>query len=172
MLTISNHLLHTRLIFDNLRSNQSSMVSILTLIMIVSFNCCGLDVENPTPLSKPHWVIKSLPEEWPERGIDAHESGGIILEWEPDDIQDIVAYNIYRAEYFDTNDSLGDYELIYRKMTEFSSGLEYIDRPNKVSTKFYYRIQAENIDGDLSSNSDAISYTLLPSVVSDTMFPN
>ena len=41
---------------------------------------CGLNIEDSTPPSPPVWVQKSLPEEWPEPGIDAHESGGIFLE--------------------------------------------------------------------------------------------
>jgi hypothetical protein len=89
---------------------------------------CGLDVEDPTPPPPPIWVQKSLPKEWPERGIDAHESGGISLEWESNFSEEIVAYNIYRATWYELNDSLGEYELSWGDL-KLSKNL-LIGKPN------------------------------------------
>jgi len=165
-------LLHSRLIFHNLGSNQSSMASILTLIMIVSFNCCGLDVENPTPPQKPHWVKKSSPEEWPELGIDAHESGGIFLEWELNDNQGIVAYLLYRAELNEENDTLGDYELLTRKEAGLNNDSSYLDADTRFRIQYYYKLRAEDSSNNLSRYSDSITYSKLPTISINLMSPN
>ena len=91
---------------------RSSTFRLLLSLIFFNFISCGLDIEDPTPPSTPVWVQKSLPEIWPERGIDAHESGGIFLEWEPNPEDDIEAYSIFRAERFEEDDSLGKYELL------------------------------------------------------------
>ena len=75
---------------------------------------CGLDVEDPIPPSPPVWVEKSFPEEWPESGIDAHESGGIYLEWEPNPEGDIVAYKIYRSVFDEIEGVQGEYGILAR----------------------------------------------------------
>ena len=132
----------------------------------------GLNVEDPTPPSPPRWVQKSIPEEWPERGIDAHESAGIYLEWEPDLEGDIVAYNIYRTIYFPTRDSLGDYEHLVHLELESLLELNYLDTQIDLRKIYFYIINS--VDGalNISNFSDEYAYTLLPQISSHTMVPN
>ena len=135
------------------------------------FNC-GLDVEDPTPPSPPVWVQKSLPEEWPERGIDAHESGGIYLEWESGLEEDVEWYNIYRATWYSINDSLGEYDLLTRVEAVSSPEMEYIDRSADIRTKYFYKVNAEDASGNLSLFSDSLIYSLLPQLNAEWMHPN
>jgi hypothetical protein len=133
---------------------------------------CGLDLEDPTIPSPPQWIPKSLPEEWPERGIDAHESGGIFLEWAPNPEDIIAAYLIYSTQNYDENDSLGDYELLQRIEVESNMVLNYIHSDAIIHTKYFYKLKAENNSKDLSDFSDALEYTLLPAISSNIMTPN
>ena len=169
------------IISRNFRFNTSlwfrSNLRICSLLIYFLFSIfylatCGLDVEDPTPPSPPVWVQKSLPEEWPERGIDAHESGGIYLEWESNQEEDIVAYNIYRATWYNNNDSLGNYEMVSRIDLESMSTFEFIDSQVVSRVRYYYKIKAEDASGSESKYSDSISYTLLNSISEATMFPN
>jgi hypothetical protein len=150
-----------------------------TLLLLFTFHfslftiqACGLDVEDPIPPSPPHWVKKSLPEEWPERGIDAHESGGIYLEWEAVPDEDIIAYKIYRAKWYSTNDSLGDYDLLNRLAIETSSDLDYIDREVQRGTRYYYKLKSEDSSGNQSTFSTAMFYLLLPQLPQEDISPN
>ena len=125
---------------------------------LLVFNSCGLDIEDSTPPSPPVWVEKSLPEEWPERGIDAHESGGIFLEWEPSPIEEnVTSYLLYRAEYFEAEDSLGDFGIISTLMVE-SSAPEYIDRNATRGHRYHYVLIAEDVSMNQSTSSDTLSY--------------
>lgn len=133
---------------------------------------CGLDVEDPTPPSPPVWVQKSLPEEWPERGIDAHETGGIYLEWEVNLEDNISAYLIFRAEYYDHKDSLGEYKKIYRKPAEINVDMEYVDTDIKANIKYYYELRAEDLSENLSPYSDSQFYKILPQISLSEMGPN
>jgi hypothetical protein len=133
---------------------------------------CGFDVEDPTLPAQPQWVPKSLPESWPERGIDAHETGGIILEWEPNPENDIVAYNIYRAIWYAISDSFGDYEMIYRLETEANMRLSYVDVFAFGRTRYAYKINAEDASVNLSEFSDSLSYMILPRTGNESMIPN
>ena len=128
----------------------------LTLGLLLSISsllsACGLDIEDPTPPSPPVWVQKSLPEEWPERGIDAHESGGIYLEWEPNPSEGILAFHIYRAQWFEDIDSLGDYTLVAQIQNETMFGFNYVDLQVGFNQYFYsfficyfYKIRIQNI---------------------------
>jgi len=135
-------------------------------------NSCGLDVEDSTPPSAPVWVQKSLPEEWPERGIDAHESGGIYLEWYPSSDEDIMAYHIYRAIWYDTLDSLGDYQLLTRMETESISSTEYIDEQVSTRVKYSYKLKAEDTSNNTGTFSDSIFYSILPQLNLEWMIPN
>jgi hypothetical protein len=147
-----------------------------TLGLLLTFSLltiqCGLDIEDPTPPSAPIWVQKSLPEEWPERGIDAHESGGIYLEWEQNFQESIVAYLIYRAEYFDYNDSLSDFELLI--LLNMTSQFEtmYIDKNVVVRKQYAYKVESEDVSDNKSAFSDAMYYSLLPQIQSEMMIPN
>jgi hypothetical protein len=148
----------------------------LQLLLIFHFSFfifqCGFDVEDPTPPSTPVWVQKSLPGEWPERGIDAHESGGICLEWEPNTKEDIFAYNIYGAIWYNVNDSLGEYELLARQETESTLQLKYIFESANIYTTYYFIIQAEDASGNESEHSESQHYSLLPKQNVITMIPN
>ncbi len=140
---------------------------------LLIFNSCGLDVEDSTPPSAPVWVQKSLPEEWPERGIDAHESGGIFLEWEPNPIEEnVTSYLIHRAEYFELEDSLGDFELLSTLMLETSSEAEYIDRNATLNTRYCYVLIAKDASENQSMYSDTLSYLRLDAISSVGMLPN
>ena len=147
--------------------------------MLLTFNFsllisnCGLDVEDSTPPSPPVWIEKSLPEEWPERGIDAHESGGIFLEWELNRIEEnVTSYLLYRAEFFEPNDSLGNFELLETLMLGFSSESEYIDRNSSMNTQYHYMIIAKDASENKSTPSDTLSYRRFGAVGLEWMLPN
>jgi hypothetical protein len=133
---------------------------------------CGLDVENPIPPSSPIWTQKSLPEDWPERGIDAHESGGIYLEWEMNSDEDIKAYLIYRANRFDAFDSTGEYEFLARLEADSHSETQYLDITVGTRSRYYYRLKTENKSGEFSIFSDPVTYALLPQIDIGNMIPN
>jgi hypothetical protein len=160
-----------------LRSSFSlSTFRLLTLGLFLSLSIstiqCGLDVEDPNIPLPPHWVEKSFPEEWPERGIDAHESNSIYLEWEQYPDFDIITYFIYRATYFARNDSLGEFELIFRFEANFESTLEYIDVDASIGVTYHYKIAAENISGVKSALSNSAVYSILPPLDINRMTPN
>jgi hypothetical protein len=148
------------------------VVRIIPLVILFYFQSCGLDIEDPTPPSPPQWVQKSVPDEWPERGIDAHESGGIFLEWESNLEDDIGAYYIYRATWYELNDSLGDFDLLTILQIKTLSQLYYIDRSAVSPIRYYYKIKAENASNDISEYSDSTTYRLLPSIDTQLMVPN
>ena len=155
------------------RSNWARSTIYIQLLLTLNFALlttqCGLDVEDPSPPSPPVWVQKSLPEEWPERGIDAHESGGIVLEWQPNLVEEnVTSYLVYRAEYFHLEDSLGDFEL----HTTLISELEYIDMNTTVNSHYQYVIVAEDASENQSAPSDTLDYIRLGEVRSTLMFPN
>ena len=158
-------------------SSLDLRLSTLGLLLIFNFsfftfNSCGLDVEDSTPPSPPVWVQKSLPEEWPEHGIDAHESGGIYLEWEPNLDEDIVAYNIYRATWYDVNDSLGDFELLIRLDIESKLSREYVDIQAIAGSIYFYKLACEDASDNSSEFSDSLYYSLLPQLNAKQMNPN
>jgi hypothetical protein len=147
----------------------------LILIFQISFLFfqCGLDVEDPTPPPPPVWVQKSLPKEWPERGIDAHESDGIFLEWHKDTYKEIIAtYSIYRAKYFGPEDSLGQYELIVQLDPRSRLNLEYVDWNVDIGSPYFYKIISQDITDNRSLFSDSISYTLLSTINAEWVHPN
>ena len=139
---------------------------------LLIFNSCGLDIEDSTPPSPPVWVPKSLPEEWPERGIDAHELGGIYLEWEENPEESIPSYLIYRAEFHDEKDSLGKYQLLSQLGAESTNKLEYLDADVELSTKYYYRLKAVDNTDKKSAFSDSVHYSLLPGFTPTAFSPN
>jgi hypothetical protein len=159
------------LLLSTFRLSTLGQFIIYHLSFIILFSC-GLDVEDPTPPSPPVWIQKSLPEEWPERGIDAHESGGIYIEWHANLNEDIMAYHVYRATWFDSQDSLGDYELLSYLETGSATGTEYIDEEISTRVIYSYKIKSENVSDNLSEFSDSLSYMLLPSTSLSSMTPN
>lgn len=142
------------------------------ILLLINIQSCGLDVEDPFPPSKPQWVEKSLPQEWPEQGIDAHEDRGIVLEWFSPQNEGIVTYGIFRAIYYDTIDSLTDFIMISNVFNGSTTVIEYIDQNLDYSVRYMYRIQAEDHSGNKSEYSDSVSYKLLRSVLLQTMSPN
>jgi hypothetical protein len=167
--------------YSRLISNQSIRQNTLRVFVRLVLSAssvflilqCGLDIENPTPPSKPQWVPKSLPEEWPERGIDAHKSGGIFLEWEPNPVEEnITSYMLNRAEYFEFEDSLGNFEILSTLVLESSSALEYIDINATMSTRYYYVLVAEDASENQSTPSDTLGYMHFFATNSASMIPN
>jgi hypothetical protein len=154
------------------RSKSCFAVFFIFYFSFIVFHSCGLDIEDPTPPSPPVWVQKSLPEEWPERGIDAHESGGIYLEWYSSTTEDIRAYNIYRAILYDALDSLGDYKLLIRLETEPFVSADYIDDQISKRVKYSYSLKAEDVSGNMSEHSDSLTYMVMPSITLSVMRPN
>jgi hypothetical protein len=148
----------------------------LTLFFIISSSLlilqCGLDVEDPTPPAPPTWIQKSLPEEWPERGIDAHESGGVYLEWGMAENDDVVAYSVYRAQYYDVYDSLGDYSRITQLESNESPATSYVDENITRDIIYYYKMKAEDLAGNQSHYSDSIYYSIQKKIGSNLMTPN
>jgi hypothetical protein len=133
---------------------------------------CGIDVENPTPPSSPVWIEKSLPEEWPERGIDAFEGGGIYLEWEVNPVENVVAYTIYRATWYNENDSVGDFIVLAQEEVNSKNSLEYYDSYAHERTKYSYKIKAEDNSGNFSDFSDTVSYSLQTHLNINMLNPN
>ena len=154
----------------------SLMKFVLPLLLTFHFSFfiiqCGLDVEDPILPLPPTWVQKSLPEEWPERGIDAHESGGIFLEWEPATQGDIIAYHIYRAQYSDIQDGQGDYKQIATVELVSLPSMTFVDDKADVGIKYLYKLKALDSSGKLSSFSDSLMYSLLIPIESSGMIPN
>ncbi len=147
----------------------------LQLFIVTSFslNACGLDVEDSAPPSPPQWVAKSLSDVWPERGIDANESGGIYLEWEPNQSgEDVVEYEIYRATYYDVNDSLGEFELLATHTVASDPVCAYTNLSAIRSVKYLFKIKAGDASDNTSEFSEEMLYTLLPALNSATMLPN
>ena len=141
-------------------------------LLLLTFHSCGLDIEDPTPPSAPRWVQKSPIEDWPERGIDAHESGGIYLEWESLLEEDLIAYSIFRATWFAEDDSLGEYGLLKRLEIDSTPETEYIDSDAHIRTEYFYKIVAEDASGGISESSDSVGYSLLQPIRSEWMRPN
>ena len=149
------------------------LLALLAFIFSLFISACGLDIEDPTQPSAPVWVQKSLPEEWPERGIDASELGGIYLEWESNPAREnIIAYHIYRAQYFALNDSLGDFEMLSMIDMEIAHSLDFIDNSATQSFFYFYKLKAMDSSENLSAYSDSVGYSLLQPVISNLMIPN
>jgi hypothetical protein len=157
-------------------SHSTFRLSTFGLLLTFNFSFltiqCGLDVEDPTHPSAPVWVQKSLPEAWPERGIDAHESGGIFLEWEPNLQDNIAAYLLYRAQYFDLEDSIGSYDQTYRLDMGENNELSFLDSDVRVNTQYFYALKAEDVSSNVSEFSDTLDYTLQPRINLAMMSPN
>jgi hypothetical protein len=156
-----------------------SPLRLSTIGLIFTFNfsfltiqSCGLDIEDPTLPSPPVWVQKSFPEEWPERGIDAHESGGIFLEWQPYINDNIISFEIYRAAYYEVEDSLGDFTLLVRLSQSSQSVLEYIDTAAPIGKTMHYTIVAVGDSQIHSDPSDTIYYRRQRAIARQWMIPN
>ena len=145
---------------------------LLYITIPLQFNSCGVDIENPIPPSSPVWIDKSLPLEWPERGVDAHESGGIFLQWYPVIGEDIGKYYLHRAEWFESRDSLGEFEIVTMVPENSASVLEYTDESAIKRVRYYYKLKSENNSGMQSEFSESVSYKLITRVGTAGMKPN
>jgi len=161
------HLMKSRTIYGSKQVAKLAQVALLATIFII-LQYCGVNVEDATEPAPPNWLQKSLPHMWPEYGIDAHEDGGIVMEWENDKEIDIVAYHIYRATEF-SNDSLGEYSLHYIAGADESS---FVDFDVGRMTRYFYKLKVEKSTGSTSAFSDEISYMLLQSISQEGMVPN
>jgi hypothetical protein len=167
----------TQSAFPRLSSSLSNFRH-LSLGLLLAYNfslmlsSCGLDIEDPKPPSIPIWVQKSLPEEWPERGIDSHESGGILLEWRQPDNESIDRYEMFRAIDYEETDSLEIYELVAQVDAEIIDTQSYLDQTAELRKRYLYRIKAINNSERESSISEAISYKLLPRITRTKMIPD
>ena len=148
----------------------AQLVILLAVTLILSY--CGVDVEDSNSPAPPQWIQKSFPEEWPESGIDAHESGGIYLEWHPNPEPDIVAYTIYRAFINSLNDSLEAYVEISHINLSSDSRLEFIDELVEPMIMYSYVIQAVDQANNKSNLSEPIRYEKLPATWAESMIPN
>lgn len=149
-----------------------STFSIL-LFPVLTLQSCGLDIEDPTPPSPPQWVQKSLPEEWPERGVDAHESGGILLEWQVPTSEEIASYSIFRAEFNNLTESHIEFTLIKKLNVESQESFSYyVDHQINLHTKYYYKLVSIDIANNISEYSDPILYGSLPQISAQYMTPN
>jgi hypothetical protein len=157
--------------FDNLFLKKVSMTLFLFYIPVFIL-FCGLDVEDSAPPSAPKWIQKTLPEVWPERGIDAFEFHGIFIEWEPSPEGDVVAYSIYRATWEEIGDSISDFSQLDRLDNTSITDLQYIDVHTDFMTRYFYKICAEDDSGNLSDSPEAISYSLLQRIQHSAMSPN
>ena len=153
-------------------------ISRLFLIPFLIFNfslftlsSCGFDVEDPTPPNPPQWVPKSLPEEWPERGIDANETAGISLEWNKGStIDEIAHFEIYRAKQDDSE--ILEYTHLVSIEADDQTIYGYVDDRIPWFERFFYTISAIDDAGNRSNWGDTISYLRLPPVSLETMIPN
>jgi hypothetical protein len=133
---------------------------------------CGIDVEDASSPIPPIWLEKSIPEKWPERGIDAQSSGGIFMECAPDSSGEIAAYKIYRATYDSEVDTIGEFQLYEILNTIDYNNFKYVDQDVEVFQRYYYRIKAEDTSGNSSDMSELIFYTLMPQINAEDMIPN
>ena len=149
------------------------LIQLLTLnLAFFTIVGCGLDVEDPTPPDPPQWVPKSLPEEWPERGIDAHESGGIILEWEKLDGENISMIEIFRAAEGNNGEVLLDFIKIKEMFPVEHTSTSYLDRDINTGITYHYQIKALDDAGIWSDQSETIQYHLLSSIPFESLEPN
>lgn len=138
----------------------------------LTLDSCGLDIEDSTPPSKPQWIEKSMPDEWPERGIDANQNSDIFIEWEKNPAEDIVAYYVYRAELDVTDNYMSEFSLLVRLEAESLQHTEYLDDQASTGVGYFYKLRSLDDSNNLSSYSDSAYYELLPNIGVQTMNPN
>jgi hypothetical protein len=147
----------------------------LRLLLIVQFSIitiqCGLDIEDPTPPSPLAWVQKSFPEEWPETGVDAHEDGGIFLEWEPPIDEGVDKFDLYRSQGL-VSDSIEYLEFEFLASIPASDGVfDYRDQQAERNNGYYYYIIATDQSGNKSEPSDTLFYYSMEPVKFSAMRP-
>jgi len=142
--------------------NMRFMISI-TLFVIALLSACGENLEDPDPPARPEWVVKSLPEDTTETGIDADPNGDVInLEWLTGSEDDISNYRLYRAI---DNDEDG-FDLLTEIIPNLTAGTvnSYIDEDVSIDRDYFYFLRAIDQAGNLSTRSDTIRYKLVTKV--------
>lgn len=95
------------------------------------------------------------------------------MEWEPNPVsENITEYKIYRAQYYDLLDSMGDFRYLTSVPSSSTLTAEYIDVTVLPGLIFYYQLRAID-DSDIKSRySDSIAYSTFLPVRQETMQPN
>lgn len=93
----------------------------------------------------------------------------MFLKWEPHLNENIVAYVLFVAQYYQINDSLGEYGILKRTAFESMNRHTYIYSEVDTRSKYYYKIKAEDTPGNLGAFPDSTGYTLLPGLRPDLM---
>jgi len=135
----------------------------LLVVIILFFNACGKNLEDPDPPARPEWVPKSLPYDTTETGIDAiPESDYIVLEWYTGNEDDLNTYRIYRTSRKIEN----KYDLLEEIPSDFMPGSvnTYFDENVSIGTPYFYFLRAVDQAGNLSPRSDTIEYKLVNKV--------
>ena len=94
------------------------------------------------------------------------------MEWEPNLNDNIAAFLLYRAQYYETEDSLGDFDQINRLDMSENNELNFLDSDVQLNTQYFYALKAEDISNNVSDFLDTLDYTLLPGISLATMSPN
>jgi len=95
------------------------------------------------------------------------------LEWELNpDIENIAKYMIFRAQYYDLLDSLGDFRYLTSIPSSSILKPEHIDATVLPGSIFYYRLRAIDASDNQSSYSDSVAYSNFLPVREETMQPN
>jgi hypothetical protein len=149
------------------------LLTLLTFNFAFFISACGLDIEDPTPPLPPVWVQKSLPEEWPERGIDGHETGRVLLEWRTNSNDEYIReYELFGANYSVRSDSLSDFVSLAKITSAMDSTFTYVDEMSRPNTRQLYYLIATDESNNSSKKSDTISYKVLNAISVESMSPN
>jgi len=135
----------------------------LLVVIILFFNACGKNLEDPDPPARPEWMPKSLPYDTTETGIDAiPESDYIVLEWYTGNEDDLNTYRIYRTSRKIEN----KYDLLEEVPSDLMAGSinTYLDESVSIGTSYFYFLRAVDQAGNLSPRSDTIEYKLVTKV--------
>lgn len=133
------------------------ITTILFISLTLIYGCSEdseIDEFNELPaVPQIHQHDPTIPDD--EWGPDAlTELDGIQIEWEDNQEDNLAGYNIYRSVYPDR-----DFELIDTVSEDVDF---YEDLEVELSTKYYYRITAFNLEELESNMSQTVLYTLLP----------
>jgi len=133
------------------------------ILFIFIINGCQDVKEDPDPPGKPNWVVKELPENFIEKGIDVDNTGEsrIVLMWYKNAEEDIAGYELFRADTSKLNK--------YKKITYLDifhvlgSDTAYYDDSISNYVDYYYFLRAIDNSDNRSIPSDTITYRLIRS---------
>ena len=86
--------------------------------------------------------------------------------------ENIAKYEIFRAQYYDLLDSVGDFRYLTSIPNSTTVNAEHIDATVLPGTIFYYRLRAIDASDNQSSYSDSVGYSNFLPVRLETMQPN